>query len=117
MRISDWSSDVCSSDLRDRASPIIASDTHAYRRAITFIDAAFTEQRPPLHAQARGLIMQLLTSGDCTNERIATELKLHARTVHRRLAIEGTSFHRIKDEVRRAPIGRTLGRATACQSV
>src|SRR3546814_12574149 len=45
--------------------------------------------------------MQLLTSGDCTNQRIATELKLHARTVHRRLAVEGTSFHRIKDEVRR----------------
>src|SRR3546814_3056483 len=93
MRISDWSSDVCSSDLRDRASPIIASDTHAYRRAITFIDAAFTEQRPPLHAQARGLIMQLLTSGDCTNQRIATELKLHARTVHRRLAVERSEEH------------------------
>src|SRR3546814_20007257 len=45
--------------------------------------------------------MQLLTSGDCTNQRIATELKLHARTVHRRLSVEGTTFHRIKDEVRR----------------
>lgn len=86
---------------RDLASPIVSSDAHAYRSAIAFIDTKFTEHRPPLHAQARGLIMQLLTSGQCTNERIAKELKLHPRTLHRRLSTEGTSFHRIKDEVRR----------------
>nr|WP_277817115.1 AraC family transcriptional regulator [Solimonas terrae] len=86
---------------RDLASPIVHSDAHAYRSAIAFIDREFTAQRPPLHAQARGLIMQLLGGGQCTNERIAGELKLHPRTLHRRLASEGTSFHRIKDEVRR----------------
>lgn len=86
---------------RDLASPIIASDAQAYRSAVAFIDARFTEHRPPLHAQARGLIMQLLTSGHCTNARIAEELQLHPRTLHRRLAAEGSSFHRIKDEVRR----------------
>ena len=86
---------------RDLASPIVASDEHAYHRAIAFIDATFTQQRPPLHAQVRGLIMQRLNGDDCTNARIAADLGLHLRTLHRRLAAEGTSFQRIKDEVRR----------------
>jgi AraC-like DNA-binding protein len=86
---------------RDLACPIVDPDRQAYRAATTFIDAKFTRHRPPLHAQARGVIMQLLGTSACTNERIASELKLHPRTLHRRLSAEGTSFQQIKDEVRR----------------
>ncbi|GAA0336371.1 AraC family transcriptional regulator [Sphingomonas oligophenolica] len=85
---------------RDLACPIVASDASAYQSAIAFIDAHFTRHRPPLHAEARGLVMRFLGSGLCTNERVASELNLHARTMHRRLKAEGTSFQRIKDEVR-----------------
>ena len=42
-----------------------------------------------------------LGTGDCTNERVAHELNLHTRTLHRHLRNEGTSFQQIKDEVRR----------------
>ena len=35
------------------------------------------------------------------NREVAAELNLHPRTLHRRLAAEGTSFQKIKDEVRR----------------
>jgi AraC-like DNA-binding protein len=45
--------------------------------------------------------MQFLWSGDCTNERVAAELNMHSRTLHRRLKSAGTSFQQIKDEVRR----------------
>ena len=45
--------------------------------------------------------MQLLATPDCTNKRVAAELDMHPRTLHRRLEKQGTSFHRIKDEVRR----------------
>jgi AraC-like DNA-binding protein len=86
---------------QDLACPIIDSDARAYQTAISFIDAQFTRHRPPLHAEARGLIMQYLGHEHCTNERIATELNLHPRTLHRRLAAERTSFQQIKDEVRR----------------
>jgi AraC-like DNA-binding protein len=86
---------------RDLASAIVASDAHAYRRAVAFIDTTFERQHPPLHAQVRGLVMQRLNGGDCTNARIAADLGLHLRTLHRRLAAEDTSFQRIKDEVRR----------------
>jgi AraC-like DNA-binding protein len=86
---------------QDLACPIIDPDVQAYRRVTAFIDRRFTRHRPPLHAQARGLVSQLLASDRCTNERIAAELNLHPRTLHRRLKAEGTSFQQIKDEVRR----------------
>jgi AraC-like DNA-binding protein len=86
---------------RDLACPIIDPDLQVYRAAISFIDAKFTRHRPPLHAQARGLIMQLLGTEGCTNAGIATALNLHPRTMHRRLTAQGTSFQQIKDEVRR----------------
>jgi AraC-like DNA-binding protein len=86
---------------KDLASPIIDPDSRAYQAATSFIDSSFTRHRPPLHAQARGMIMQMLGTVYCTNDRIAKVLNLHPRTMHRRLSAEGTSFQRIKDEIRR----------------
>ncbi len=85
----------------DFACPIVHPDLQLYRAATAFIDARFTRYTPPLHAQVRGVIMQFLGTDHCTNDRIATTLNLHPRTLHRRLREEGTSFQQIKDEVRR----------------
>ena len=89
---------------RDLACPIIHPDSQRYQAATSFIDAKFTRYRPPLHAQARGMIMQLLGTDHCTNEQVAAALNLHPRTLHRRLRSEGTSFQQVKDEVRRDAI-------------
>jgi len=86
---------------RDLAAPIINADSRVYALATAFIDAEFMGRRPPLSALVRGVIMQFLGTEDCSNVRVAAELNLHARTMHRRLTEEGTSFQRIKDEVRR----------------
>ncbi|RJF91615.1 AraC family transcriptional regulator [Sphingomonas cavernae] len=85
---------------RDLICPIIDPDAKAYEAVTAFIDREFTRHHPPLHAQTRGLIMQRVWSGECSNERIAADLNLHPRTLHRRLKAEGTSFQQIKDEVR-----------------
>jgi AraC-like DNA-binding protein len=86
---------------QDLASPIISPDAKTLQRLTALIDRQFTLQRPPLHAQARGVIMQSLWTGDCSNESVAAELNMHSRTLHRRLKSEGTSYQKIKDEVRR----------------
>jgi len=86
---------------RDLGYPIADPDVRLYQWATSFIDTNFTRITPPMHARVRGLILQYLGRDDCTNERVAGELCLHPRTLHRRLKDEGTSFEAIKDEVRR----------------
>ncbi len=85
----------------DLACPIVTPDPEAYQTAIAYIDAHFAEVRPPVHALVRGAVMQLLWTGEASNARVAAELNLHPRTLHRRLGAEGTSFQQVKDEVRR----------------
>lgn len=86
---------------KDMAAPIVDHDARAFAEVTAWIERNFTRHRPPLHAETRGLVMQLLASGDCSNERVARELNLHPRTFHRRLVAEGTTFQKVKDEVRR----------------
>lgn len=85
----------------DLACRTIDPDAEAYRVVTAFIDAEFTRHHPPVHAQARGAMMRLLASGASTNARVAEDLGMHLRTLHRRLKAEGTSFQQLKDEVRR----------------
>jgi AraC-like DNA-binding protein len=85
-------------DLRCR---ILEPDAQLYEMATSFIDTKFTQLTPPLHALVRGFVVRRLGSAGCTCERIAAELRLHPRTLHRRLKAEGKSFEGIKDEVRR----------------
>jgi AraC-like DNA-binding protein len=86
---------------QDLRCPIIDPDVQLYEMATSFIETKFTRVTPPMHARVRGLIQQYLGGDDCTNERVAGDLCLHPRTLHRRLKAEGKSFEGIKDEVRR----------------
>jgi AraC-like DNA-binding protein len=86
---------------RDLAAPIVEPDRQLYEMATSFIAREFTRVSPPMHALVRAAILQRIGVEDCSNERIADELGLHTRTLHRRLKAEGKSFEEIKDEVRR----------------
>lgn len=83
------------------ASPIAAPDPLACSLTIEGIGAAFPQRKPPLHVTVRGLVTHFLGGERCTNSGVAEVLSLHSRTLHRRLREEGTSFQRIKNEVRR----------------
>lgn len=76
-------------------------DEQVYEMATNFIDQRFPREAPPIHTRVRGLILRHLGSDECTNERVASQLCMHPRTLQRRLRSEGKSFENIKDEVRR----------------
>jgi AraC-like DNA-binding protein len=86
---------------QDLRCPIVDPNAQAYEAATSLIDTQFTRVTPPMHALVRAVILQLLGSEQCNNTRVAAELRLHPRTLHRRLKAEGKAFHEIKDEVRR----------------
>jgi len=85
----------------DLRCPVVSPDADTYDRVTAYIDRHFTQRRPPLHAQVRGLVMQWLGTGTCTGARLAAALNLHPRTLHRRLSAQGTTVQKIKDQVRR----------------
>ena len=51
--------------------------------------------------RVRELVVTLLGSGTCTVDRVAQHLGIDRRTIHRRLAREGTTFSGMVDAVRR----------------
>jgi len=83
------------------ALPTVDRDVQLYEMATSFIDTRFTRVSPPMHIQVRALILELIGTEECSNERVAAKLCLHPRTLHRRLQAEGKSFEGIRDEVRR----------------
>lgn len=85
----------------DLLCEIVDPDEQIYEMATTFIESRYPEMTPPVHTRVRGLILRYLGSEDCTNDRVASEMCMHPRTLQRRLRSEGKSFETIKDDVRR----------------
>jgi AraC-like DNA-binding protein len=92
----------------DMARPIVSADLSALREELAAIEQRFTQKQLPLSRKVRGAILHGLDDGHCTVERVAAQLGLHIRSLHRHLANEGTSFRRIRDEVRRDLAGYYL---------
>ena len=86
---------------QDVSCPIIRPDMKLYQLATSYIDSSFTRVTPPMHARVRAVILRLIGTRDCIKERVAGELGLHPRTMHRRLNTEGMTYEQIKDGVRR----------------
>jgi AraC-like DNA-binding protein len=84
----------------DLESIVIGQDPRLHAKLIAAVEASFAPQDPPIHAAARSALLRLLHLGMATNDQLALDLGLHTRTLHRRLAQSGTTFQKIKDEVR-----------------
>lgn len=85
----------------DLASPILTHSSRVHRDMAAYVERNFPRQRPPVHAEVRGLIMRRLAVGDCSSGEVARAMNLHHRTLRRHLRQEGSSFQDVKDEVRR----------------
>ncbi len=85
----------------DLLAPVRNRDARTLARALAQAEAQLGTHHPPLHARVRGLLQERLGSEDSSNERVAQELGMNVRSLHRRLRAEDTTFQRVKDEVRR----------------
>ncbi len=83
----------------DAANP--DADPVAARYARKLVETALHNKPSDMSSQVRALMVAQLAKGHSSIDRMARELGVTRRTVHRRLASEGQTFSRILDEVRR----------------
>lgn len=104
-----WALEVATSDMR-RALP--AHNPQLHMIATSFLEKMGAKPNALLSVRVREAIKPLLATGSGSHGDLAEVLHIHARTLQRRLAEEGTSFEIIKDEVRREMARHYLSTST-----
>ncbi|WP_197715208.1 AraC family transcriptional regulator [Nocardioides baekrokdamisoli] len=89
------------------ATPIDNADPATLRIATQYLEASF-HPGADLSAPVADLIRRLLPTGTCQADAVAHHLGLHARTLQRRLAEEGTSFAALVERERSEQAARML---------
>ncbi len=93
---------------KDLDAPITTSDSMMARTARRYLDAMFDRSQADTEAVVREMICVLLTTGRCSAEQVATHMGITRRTLDRRLARTGKTFHAILDNVRAELCGRYI---------
>lgn len=84
----------------DLERPVPGADPAFAGQLRLFLDALVERTGPTLREKVGGLLRVQLPSGRCTSARLAQQLGCDRRTLHRRLAAEGTTFDAILNDVR-----------------
>jgi AraC-like DNA-binding protein len=84
------------------------ADPETRRIATKYLESTYLPSTATLSERVAELTRRLLPTGQCSTEAIAAELTLNARTLQRRLAIEGVRCQDIIDRERRAQAARYL---------
>lgn len=84
----------------DLNMPVHCQQNHLAQAAMAYLKKHCDTQTMSLTQQVQVLIKAMLMLELCTNEVIANSLDLSVRQLHRKLAIEGTTFVKIKNSVR-----------------
>ncbi|ODU60054.1 MAG: hypothetical protein ABT02_07945 [Comamonadaceae bacterium SCN 68-20] len=90
------------------SQPVVSANPEieqAMRECMLRLDA---QHRGDVAGQIRRVLPSLLPSGNCTIERVSDLFAMHRRTLHRKLAQQGTTFEKLLDEARSDIAQRTL---------
>lgn len=87
------------------------ADPETRRLVARYLEASYLPDEAGLAPRVADLVRRLLPTGQCGAAGVADELGLHPRTLQRRLAAEGTSFHAILEAERRDQAARLLAQA------
>jgi AraC-like DNA-binding protein len=91
-------------------SPRAASDRQLDSFLREHLDELAAREQPDFAGRVRGVIAELLASGECSAERVAAMFAVHRVTLHRYLRQDGTTFEALLDESRR-DLARTDARS------
>lgn len=94
----------------DLSRPLPRSSAMMRRLAQSYIDTQFIAPTQALSERVRLLVAQLLSTGRATHDGVSRMLGVHPRTMQRRLVEEGTTFEKIKDNVRRELVRKLVER-------
>lgn len=95
-------------DGRSAERPVDRADPETRRIVERYLDTSFGEG-DELAPHVSTLVRRLLPTGTCGADAVARHLGIHARTMQRHLANEGTSFAAILDQERKRQAARLLG--------
>jgi AraC-like DNA-binding protein len=85
----------------DLRIPIVNPDPVVFSRSASLLESCRRPVQAPFELQVRELLIGMLIGEDCCAEKAAAAFGLHAKTLHRRLRSENTTFQQVKDEARR----------------
>jgi AraC-like DNA-binding protein len=88
-------------DQSDLDTPIAGTDLAMAEEALRILQGALGERPRTLRDRVRDMLYARLAEGACSVERIAEQLGMDRRTLHRRLSAEGVSYSELMSEVRR----------------
>ena len=84
----------------DLERPVPGADPAFARQMRAYLESLRGREGPTLREKVCGLLRLQLSSGRCTSTRLARQLGCDRRTLHRRLAVERTTFEAILNDVR-----------------
>lgn len=84
----------------DLRQPIVSRNRRVHAEIIASIAEQTCAPAAPTEAAVRAAVLRLMPVGLANNVEVARDLGMNTRTLHRRLRESGTSFQKIKDDVR-----------------
>jgi AraC-like DNA-binding protein len=84
----------------DLDTPLAMSDAMLAKYAHRYLDSIMVHGTAPVSQKVRELVRLLLSSGNCSAEKVARGLGVDRRTVHRHLAAVGETFSSVLNEAR-----------------
>ncbi|ODV41177.1 AraC family transcriptional regulator [Cupriavidus sp. UYMMa02A] len=94
----DFNGIVC--ELKDMEAVPPAARPELARYAHAYLDSLAAHASPSMTEKVRRMVLSLLPTGHCSVERVAGQLGIDRRTLHRKLLQEDATFSDILDEVR-----------------
>ena len=88
-------------DRRDLALPLKTSNPQFQALVERYLELNSPHVGPDVSKRVHQAVWQVMRHGNASIDDVASMLHMHARTLQRRLMEEGTTFERVRDDVRR----------------